>query len=160
MIFDDGGDPLPIQVKVYWEIKPDSMEIKGKYYNPFIFSERYPYDTTGYIRYSNKEIFILRHYKPEDNEEQLLFNFEEKIRSNSELSKITNLNDQSFHLVRKYNSRIYKEKIYVFKLVPNPIIRPEVLDEIHIGIKSGLIKVHFLSHYGSCCDMECVRKIN
>jgi hypothetical protein len=160
MIFDDGGDSLPIQVKVYWEIKPDSVEITGRYYYPFIFGEDEdePNRIIGYIRYFKKKVFILPVDDPKHNSEQILFDFSSK-KSNS-IDHIYGLSGYTIHKVRRYYNFHFKEFIYVFKMDYYNYSGYDFFDEIHIGIKSGLIKAHFITHYGPCCDMECVRKTN
>jgi hypothetical protein len=157
MIFDEESS-LPLYVKLYWGIKPDSMELKGKYYYPFIFSTDNPNEMIGYIRYSKKKVFILPYNEPENHSEQILFDFSS--RKTCQVDSIYGLAGYSIHKVRKYYSFNFREMIYVIKMDMNAYPAPDLLDEIQVGIKSGLIKAHFITEYGSCCDMECIRKTN
>jgi hypothetical protein len=155
MIFDEESS-LPLYVKLYWEIIPDSMELKGKYYYPFIFSSNNPNEMIGYIRYFKKKVFILPYNKPENHSEQILFDFSS--RKTCQVDSIYGLAGYSIHKVRKYYSVKYREMIYVFKMDYYNYSGHDFFDEIQVGIKSGLIKAHFTTEYGSCCDMECIRK--
>jgi len=149
----DEYDYLVLKEKLYWGIGADSVKINGKYYYPFVFSTKSPIDTIGYIRYFNNSIFILPK-SDSINREQCLFFFSKDNCPN----KIHNINyfaGATISLNNSYFSPEYNETIYVFNLSFDYPPASTQINELHLGIRTGIIKAIFITHYGDTI-IECV----
>jgi hypothetical protein len=149
----DENDSLVLKEKLFWKIGADSVRINGKYYYPFVFSTESPIDTIGYIRYFNNSIFILPKKDTINIREQCLFWFSKGNRC----KKIHNINHfagATISLTNSYYSPDYKETIYVFNLDFDYQPASTQINEVHIGIRTGIIKAIFITHYGNT-KLDC-----
>ena len=141
MHFDEES-ALNIATRLYWKVSDDRFYSNNKVYYPFIFSTRNPTDTLGFIRFEKDKVLIIT---MSDKKEQMLFSFSNTHRKWT-LHGIYGFHSD-FYYVRSYYDAKYKERIHVIKSMG--VAGRISFKELHIGIRTGLVKVIFYTPYGA-----------
>ena len=151
MHFDEESE-LNIATQFYWKVCNDRFYFNKKVYYPFIFNKNNPTDTLGFIRFENDKVLIIT---DSDKKEQILFSFSNTPRKWT-LHGIYGFNSD-FYYIRSYYDAKYKERIHVIKSMGEA--GRISFKEIHIGIKTGVVKVIFYTPYGSEV-LNCILNLN
>jgi len=145
----DKEDSINISMQLYWKVCNSKTNISSKIYYPFIFSRKCPIDTIGYIRFDNNKIFIVKNF---NKKEQILFSFTNKLKKWT-VSGFSIL-DGKMTLSGSYYSPKFKERIYIIK--SSGIMGRVSIKEMHIGVKTGIVKVIFYTEFGGQNVLKCL----
>jgi len=147
----DAQSSLNLNISLFWSVGNKSIKFNNHYYYPFIFSTDSPTDTIGYIRYIDHKIYIITKEPNHKRKEQLLFSFSNRIRA-WQVHNIYGFEDK-MSLKRTYYSSQYNESIYVIHF--NAFPTKMTLGDLHVGLRNGIIKAVFYTHYQPL-NLNCI----